>query len=274
MASLTDYSPDVYLLTRNWGVDINASRGNSATLTYLETDQDIPGSTRVQLPKLGDSYSDDYPDMTLKNIHYGLLNGNPNCGKLYTCTYDSEPWMQTSAETNLDLLPKSIDISADYLKFYPNIGLASWTSDGEDVVDPLQILEAHMRIRVTRVIKNFDDYTILVFQTIKRINNATFLGIPAGMVRFEGATYNLFKSRSGADRWNVELTFDCVSRTGTFTAGTDGWQYQLRKDTGAWDTVNNMQGLTYQEADFTELFTGDLGDDEDLFNTDPTPSST
>lgn len=265
MGALTDYTPNVYELVEGWHVSIGAT-GNSATRVFLETDADIPGSTRVPLPKIGDSFDNDYENLTLKTIDISIFGGNPNCGKKYTCNYDSQPFLQLSYDVSEDELPGSVEIAAEYIVWEPKTNIYTYATDGKSVVQPVQRIVAHMIIKRSRIIKSFDEYTNIVAKTVHKINNDTFLGIPAGMLKFEGATYTQFKNKAGFDRWRVELTFDCRMVTRTFAANQDGWQFGLRDDNGQWDRlVPNL----YLETDFKNLYSGNLGDDEDLFNTIP-----
>ena len=265
MSSLTDYTPDVYELVEGWNVTIGAS-GDSATRTFLETDADLPGSTKVPLPKIGDSFDDDYENLTLKTISVSIFGGNANCGKKYTCNYDSTPFMQISALMSEDELPRSVEIGAEFIVWEPRTWSSTWETDGAPLKQPIHRTVAHMIIKVSRIIHAFDEYTNIVAKAVQKINNDTFLSIPAGMLKFEGATYTEFKNRAGFDRWRVELTFDCRMVTRNFAPNMDGWNFQLREDNGEWD---KPLPLLYTSTDFQELYSGNLGDDEDLFNTIP-----
>ena len=273
MSNLTNIPTQGYLLVGGWKFEINAD-GATGTRVYLHTDEVLPNSTLVNIPKIGDSWDEDWPDVVVKSIDVGYYESEL-CGQKITVNYGPRTISFEIQGQSADDLLKNVDVAGEALAVKSQNQVFRWegdTSDNKYVKQDLYLTIAKGSIRMFRIIKSFNSYMRTVFERVNTVNQDNILGFPSEMLRFNGVSCQEFRDRSGFKRWRVELVFEIRSVTGNFTAGKDGWNYVFRETTGQWQKVKNEstdEGL-YKLADWDELFAGDpLGDNEDLFNAIP-----
>jgi len=100
----------------------------------------------------------------------------------------------------------------------------------------------------------------VLFDTVGKLNNATFPDVPAqagfaaGIWLFGGANATEYSDEFGRRRWKAVYTFLFRSVTGNPGDGK-GWNYVWRKDTYDWDKPINKRTLEgiYQLTDFKEV---------------------
>ena len=274
--TLVGETVQVYELTQQWRFTVSAN-SISGTRIYLGTNASL-STELVDLPNIGDEWSDDYPNVTLKTIDVTYINDNDNCGKRYVCSYDGTPYEQTAVIQDSDEFPRNVSVSGEFIVWEPKDNIFKW---GSDLTVADQVVFKHVAtatFRIVRVVKDFDDYMYDVAKLLNKVNGDTFLGFPAGTVLFNGANMTEFRNRVGSRRWRAELTFTFRTVTGDFgipdegQAPRDGWNYFMRNDTGKFDSIFNANDNSnlYSLEDFTDLFEGHaLGSAEDLFNAFP-----
>ena len=268
MGSLTGTQNRGYALMEQWQFTITNS-GATGTRVYLDTDIVLANSSKENIPKIGDSWSDDYPDVVVKSLGITYVNNSDECGKKITVSYG--PWsieMEVTPQSEDDLL-KNVSVTGEFISWEPKNTTFQWLDDSDPVVQPLFLNIAKAGVQIYRVIRDFDAYMYVVMSLVNKVNASEFLGFPAESVLFTGANCSEFKNRSGSKRWKVELLFTVRSCTGDYTDGNDGWNFLLREDTGTWDkpvTADAFYSTLYESTSFEILFTADpLGEDEDLF---------
>lgn len=269
MGTLTATQNTGYALVEQWKFSMSKS-GLSGTRVYLDTDSVLPNSTKESIPKLGDSWSDDYLDLICSNVDVTYLNDSDQCGKKVVCTFSGLTTPQDKDPVSEDDSPKYVDVNGEFISFEPKDDAIYWEDGGatDFVKQPLYFSVGRATIRLFRVIKTFDEYMRIVFTEVNKVNNSDFLGFPAGMVLFTGADATEFRDRIGRKRWNVELSCAVRSVTGVFAADMDGWNYVLNEKTALWDRPLKVadDSATYESTNFDTIFTGDpLGDDQDLY---------
>jgi len=276
MSTLTTTPVQVYLLTEGWNFSVSTT-SISGTRVYLETDQDLVGVTKVDLPRVGSPWDDDYPNVTLKTIDKTLVANSEQCGYKHTCTYDGVPFGQEAVPLAKETdVPRSVEVGGEYITWVEpgTNGAWYWLSDTAKVEQAMSRIVALANFRMYRVIKNedIDEYMVTVMGIVNKLNDKDFLGFPKEMVMFTGSSMSEFKNRTGDKRWRVELNFSVRSVTRNFTAGNDGWNWILRIDKGTWDKPwkNLPTSNIYPLGDFSTLFaTHALGADENLFQVTP-----
>jgi len=273
MGSLTGIQNTGYALMEQWQFTITSS-GATGTRVYLDTNLTLASSSKENIPKIGDSWSDDYPDIVVKSIAVTYINNAEECGKKIVCTYGPRSIeMEVSPQSEDDLL-KNVTVSGEFISWEPKGSSYYWlgTDPHETVKQPIFYNISKASIQMYRVIKDFDAYMAVVMSIVNTVNIEEFLGFPAETVLFTGANCSEFKNRSGFKRWKVELLFTVRSCTGDYTDGNDGWNFTLREDTGGFEkpVTELLDAPLYNSVYFNPLFTSDpLGDDEDLFEAYP-----
>lgn len=273
MASLTAVQNTGYALMEQWSFVIT-NAGTSGTRVYLDTDAVLPNSTKEVIPKIGDSWSDDYPDILCISIAVTYLNNSEDCGKKIVCTYAPDFVTMDFEPQSEDDLTRNVSVSGEFISWEPKDDSYYWsgTTPHDPVKQPVFYSISRAGIQMYRVIKDFPAYMFTVMTTTNAVNNEEFLGFPAETVLFTGANCQEFKNRSGQKRWKVELSFSVRSCTGTYIDNEDGWNYSLRETTGTWEKAVTETGdyPIYDVISFDPLFTTDpLGDDENLFEDYP-----
>jgi hypothetical protein len=269
----------VYPLVASWRFFIS-SESLGGNRVYLESSVGLSVPSE-QLPKIGDPWDIDYPNVTLKSIEVTFLNDNPNCGKQYNCSYDGVPYNQ-QAQIQEEKLLITVDVGGEMRAFEPKGSLWKWVGTGTIISSQnLSKRVVIANIRMYRPVKDFDDYMRTVMSCAGKLANHEFHGFPIGTVLFLGANMSEFKNRFGFRRWNAELLFAVKSCTGLISNGTanaDGWTYDLREDGNSgivdgWDRPyipGSPNKYMYEYTNFGPLFSQQqLGDDENLFQPYP-----
>jgi hypothetical protein len=269
----------VYPLVSQW--HFNSSVDSlSGTRVYLDGSAKsiLNGITQVELPRLGDEWDDDYPNITCKSIDTTYLNDNDNCPKKFICAYDGIPYTQTAVSGNENDLPKNVSIGGENRAFEPKNNLWKWASNNDNIVHQnISKRTIVANINIVRIVKDFDEYMKTVFGIAGKINQEIFLGFPVGTVLFIGANMSEFRNKIGSKRWSAELVFQVKSVNGRINSGVDnadGWTYSLREDgkvgyIGGWDRPyipGSPKIYLYDYAIFNPLFEGhQLGDSENMY---------
>jgi len=279
MSVYTTTPLQVYLLTENWGFQTGTT-GLSGTRTYLETTTDLSGVSRVDLPKLGDSWDEENYNITLKDIAVALVNNSEQCGRKHICSYDGVPFTQVAVPLSDDDVPRSVEVGGEYLTWVEGgAGSFYFPSDSSKVQQAMAYQVSLANFRMYRVISNsyIDNYMVTVMDIVNLLNDATFVGFATEMVMFTGANMTEFKNRAGSTRWRVELCFSVRQVTDKFPsvkqpAAADGWNYILRQDTGKFERpiIGGGPASIYKTANFKSLFNAHaLGSDENLYQIIP-----
>jgi len=251
-----------------------AASGTSGVRKFIQTTQTLSG-TQGYLPKIGDSWDDNYIEVTLKSIDIEMID---NCGTTkYVCSYDSTPFNQYSVVQISDDLPASIDIGGQFEVWKPVS--ESWKWFGTDPVEYVtqEIVKKSVTgsIKLSRVIKNLDAYNGIVASLVNKVNGGTFRGFPEETCMFTGAQETEFISRAGTKRWKSDMVFEilmCRNYTDPPDPTIYGWNNILNKTTGLYQRPVEVAHLLslYELADFDSLFSsGALGDQEDMYQSIP-----
>lgn len=242
---------EVVKLVDSWKFTIN-SNGQTGFRKYIDATA-LPDADSEKLPKIGDSWSDEWPDCKLSSIEITYLQDSATCPKIYSCSYDYAPYIYdniggTKVAPQWEDLPITIESSSEMLSWEPpkygELYPWFWLSDQDNVLQPI-FKTIHMStIRITRQIK---DNKILEFLAISqnyqgKLNSATLFQMGRGQVLYNGFNATRIVGTNGKLWYNIELIFTTRSVTGgtgvggAATAGeNDGWNYQLREDSGSWD---------------------------------------
>ena len=289
--ALTTEPTSVYQLVQGTRFSYDYIGGGTGTRTFLDTDKTIPGSSKVDLPKIGDSWDENYEFITVKSIDIGIFNGDADCGTLYTVNYDGAPLAGTAEVITISRedLPKSIDIASEYTSFDPQttspsdyhfwVGLSKVTADTKKVKQRVARQNPIVTYKTTRIVKDFESYMNDVYACVGRLDSGNNINSIKGSVLFKGAALYPFVSKSGATRWKCELTFlikpytyPLQTQSSDGVVSTGGWNWSLNSQTGCFDVIKNNSSGTYsfEYVDFKVLFENDKpGEDGSLNNKTP-----
>lgn len=268
MGNLTSTPTQVYEQTADWKFTRNSIGGVTAQRKFLETDTVLSSSTKVPLPRIGDFWDENNTDVVAKQIVTTFLCFNTF---MHTVAYDTVNNLQLEQplSSSATQSPTGLDIGSENISWQPIIDNDSaentWTwGDGPDVDvnQNLYKIIGEGNLRKQRVVSDMDAYSVLVFETVGKVNKNDFLGFLFGNVLFEGANTRQSSNRIGEDRWIVDLNF----RIRVIDGGSDSWQKLLRAKDGTFQTLKNPNGdFLYEEANLDELFSsGPLGAAENL----------
>jgi hypothetical protein len=265
--ALTGETLQVYPQTSQWQFSVSYD-GSSGTRVYLDTDK-VLTATKVPLPNIGDAWDTNNPSLTLKSITTTYIRDNPNCGRLFTCSYDGVPITQSSVLIGEDDLPKSVSIGGENWAWEPKEDTFTWRSSGDPVRKQMISKRVVLgNITIQGVVRDFDEYLGLVMEIAGGFNEQKFRGLPIGTVLFQGADFTEFRNRTNQKRWRVALNFVVRKCTGNFTDMKDGWNFILNESTGEWDEPLDPAGnVMLLNVDFTPLFSGLYSDEEETLYT-------
>jgi len=267
-------SVSVVKLTKGWSFEISVN-GTVGTRTYVEADA-LPGLTPEDLPELGDAWgtTDTEENCTLKRITIRYLD-EKKCFRTYECSYDSTAYDPSQVNTNSsgtptttaeEDLPLSIENGGEVVAWEPpkNIDTHHWSSDGASVKQPLFRLVSLTTIRMQRAVysASLADFLAISVATAGKVNEGTFAGLAAGTVLYTGCNANLFRNTNGKNYWKIDLMFsvrNVPDPQGSIDGFSDGWNWQLRDDTGLFDAPYQVDSVgptgLYEKADFGDLIT-------------------
>uniref|UniRef100_A0A6H1ZXT0 Uncharacterized protein n=1 Tax=viral metagenome TaxID=1070528 RepID=A0A6H1ZXT0_9ZZZZ len=262
----------VYSLVEQWRFFVSAS-SVTGTRVYLDESAALPApATLTMLPNIGDTWDDDYTNVTLKTIDISYVDNNDNCPKKYVCNYDSVPSVQTAVPLSADDLPIYVDVSGEQISWVPPKGTFEWASDNSECSQVIFKQVSLATVRMYRVVKTFDVYMATVMALAGKVNATAWRGFYPRTVMFQGANMTQFLNRLGQKRWKAELIFCARSVTKELGDWTDGWNFIVREENGNWDQPRQKvtTDRLYASVDFTPLFEVDeLGDEEDFFQAFP-----
>lgn len=262
-----------YKLLEGWSFTI-AQSGQTGTKCYLVDSPDLTGQTREDIPSLGESWDDDYSEVTCKSITKVFMTGCATASK-WTCYFDTLPFNEAATPLSSDDLSRQVDVGGEFLAWEPK-STAAWTwsagAGTAPVKQPIFKNCVQATIRIPVIVGAFDDFFRDSLDTCGHINDATFLNIPRGNVLYIGCSIVEYKNSWGARRWRADMNF--VVRT-LGDAGIDSvgetWQYIMDEATGKFDKPRDSSGnYIYEEASFSVLFSHALGNEEDLYPNPPT----
>jgi len=239
----------------------------SGTRVFVEP---FEGADTQALPNLGDPWDTEYPEVTAKEIIMGYLENNPACPKTWTVNYDGSPWVYSSEALDANELLVNIDTSGEFKIWSYLAGTMFWASDSSQIKNGEQFNRhiALQTIKVNRVIKDIEAWNSTCLLHTNTLNNGSFFGFSAGMVKFAGARTQQYTDMFGHKSWKAELIFDVKNVNNVGGGGENGWNYVWRKDTMSFDRPRTETGkYLYDSSDFDSMFDSadqDLGSDYEL----------
>jgi len=267
----------VVALTDSWtfSIDENGQRG---TKKFIYADAfSGRGFPQQQLPSILDSWSATYDKCYLKVINISYLNNDGNCYQVYECIYDSQVPDTAQADTNNSgvivnydetQLPFSISTGGEIVTWEPPVGSEThhWANDGATVAQPIFRIVNNATIMSKRfVYSGISDVLNKSFELQGKLNNAIFFGKPVGTILYNGCTVLPYIGKNignSTTYYSVEFNFSYrtvpdAPRSALSTGESDGWNFQLREDTGTFEGVYEVGATTglYKLGNLKELYT-------------------
>ena len=283
-SAITVFGTAVQPIAKEWKFDIDENNGCSGVRKYMDSAAFIDG-TAVELPSIGDAWSDKWPDCRVERIEINWLSDDPNCQQVYTLYYKTTK-IDTQALINEgepepipDDLVVSLETSSEFISVQPpkdaNGNLSDtgfvWSFDGVKVDQPIYFVVNTTTLKVQRMIVDLNEFINASWDCIGKVNKYICMGAEPGTLLYTGfSTPVPVRSETGTIKWRCDLNF--VHRTVTGETepeegeiDADGWNYVLRENRASVDDpwwqkperfTDDVINYLYEFADFE--------DDEDL----------
>lgn len=228
--------------------------GHSGTRRYVDASY-LPDEDSQELPDIGDSWDDNYPNLRLTNIDITYLNNDDNCPRIYDCSYASKP-DSSSIFADEEDFPTSISAGFEFISVKATTGKWKWNSDSAAVADTTMIYKntSTFNIAMRRTIKDLKEFMTTQIAICGKLNSEVFYGFPIGQVMYMGCDAEETRTPYlNSRRWNITLNF--AVRRVPYTGESDGkgFNWIWREDKNIFDAPKNGTSGIYEYASFKKL---------------------
>lgn len=219
-------------------------------ITGVKMYEKISGASD-DLPELGDSWSSDYPGVTVIR-RMMTLHGDLKDNELWQINYSSgtDEGMALDAVMPTAKSSRSLQVGGEFLNIGVQTG-ATWNEPpNNSVPNDIYTTVITGTIRVDRMFHTFEKVLTLVIDYGGRVNSEVFMGRAADQVLFSGASAEEYQTTGGITRYRANLNFEvrAIPAAKTASGNAGGWNHLWDKENGHWDTTIPR---VYPSADLT-----------------------